>query len=242
MRADIHTLTGAYAANALPDDERLLFEQHIAQCAACAQEVRELRETLTRLGTAAAEPPQPEFKRGVLAEVATVRQLPPDIARPPAPRGWLPRLTLVAAAVLALVALGLGALSAQLADRADRAERLASSVGEVLAAPDARTVHATTPSGGAGTVVAARSQEAAVLVTEGLPDVPRSRTYQLWLIGPQGARPAGLLPGEGPRSGPVLVRGLGDAERIGLTEEPSGGSRQPTSTPVLVVALPETGA
>ncbi|MGH3328329.1 MAG: anti-sigma factor [Streptomycetales bacterium] len=239
MRPDIHTLAGAYAANALPDDERLLFRQHLADCDACAQEVRELRETLARLGTAVAESPHPELRRRVLAEIATVRQLPPEAARLPVPRRWLPRLALTAAAVLTVVAVGLGALSVQLADRADRAERLASSVAEVLAAPDAQTVHATSRTGGAGTVVAARSQEAAVLVAEGLPDVPQTRTYQLWLIGPDGAKPAGLLPGQGPRPGPVLVRDLGGAERIGLTEEPAGGSEQPTSTPVLVVALPD---
>ena len=57
MSADLHTLTGAYAAHALSDGERLAFERHLAACPACAQEVRELTETAARLGTAVAARP-----------------------------------------------------------------------------------------------------------------------------------------------------------------------------------------
>ena len=41
MSADLHTLTGAYAADALSGTERLAFERHLDDCPACAQEVRE---------------------------------------------------------------------------------------------------------------------------------------------------------------------------------------------------------
>ena len=40
MSADLHTLTGAYAADALSDTEQLAFERHLTACPACAQEVR----------------------------------------------------------------------------------------------------------------------------------------------------------------------------------------------------------
>ncbi len=76
---DLHTLTGAYAVDALPDDERALFEAHLAVCAACAQEVHELQATAARLGATSVTAPPPHLRAQVLARIDTVRQ-----ERPPA--------------------------------------------------------------------------------------------------------------------------------------------------------------
>src|ERR1700742_1053465 len=51
---DLHLLTGSYALDALPADEQADFEKHLSRCAACAEEVRGLRETTARLGVAGA--------------------------------------------------------------------------------------------------------------------------------------------------------------------------------------------
>ncbi|WP_461030738.1 RskA family anti-sigma factor, partial [Streptomyces sparsus] len=72
--ADLHTLTGAYALHALSDEERVVFERHLAACTSCAQEVRELAETAERLGRAVAVPPPPELRQRVLRQIGTVRQ------------------------------------------------------------------------------------------------------------------------------------------------------------------------
>jgi anti-sigma factor RsiW len=71
---DIHTLTGAYAVDALEDDERALFELHIRECDACAQEIAELQATAALMGAAAYEAPPASMKAAVMAEVDTVRQ------------------------------------------------------------------------------------------------------------------------------------------------------------------------
>lgn len=89
-RPDIHTLTGAYAVDALPDDEREVFEQHLLACDACAQEVTELQATAARLSDAAFELPPPSLRDRVLAEIDATRQEPPLPSRteddgPPAP-------------------------------------------------------------------------------------------------------------------------------------------------------------
>jgi hypothetical protein len=47
-------------------------------------------------------------------------------------------------------------------------------------------------------------------------------------MGPGSVKPAGLIDAS---SGPQLLN-LGDAAEIGLTVEPDGGSKQPTSKPV----------
>jgi anti-sigma factor RsiW len=82
---DLHTLTGAYAVHALSDREREEFERHIADCPACAQEVRELSATATRLALAAAAVPPPQMREQVLRRIAAVRQEPPAVTRQESP-------------------------------------------------------------------------------------------------------------------------------------------------------------
>jgi anti-sigma factor RsiW len=53
MNDDVHSLTGAYALDAVSDVERQVFEDHLAACDPCRQEVLELRITAARLGLAA---------------------------------------------------------------------------------------------------------------------------------------------------------------------------------------------
>lgn len=142
-----------------------------------------------------------------------------------------------AVASAAAVALGVVAFDA----RRDLGELRArdQAVAAVLAAPDARTVRVRAPSGGTGTVVVSRARDRVVFTSSGLPRLPDSRVYELWLLGPDGARPAGLLDhGDDGTSTPVLAQALDGDERVGLTVEPAGGSRRPTTKPLLVADLP----
>ncbi|MCZ1011677.1 zf-HC2 domain-containing protein [Streptomyces lydicus] len=64
---DLHTLTGAYALGALSGREAAEFARHLAQCEACAREVRELQETAARLALAVAEVPPADLRTRVMA-------------------------------------------------------------------------------------------------------------------------------------------------------------------------------
>ncbi|MGH3282625.1 MAG: zf-HC2 domain-containing protein, partial [Trebonia sp.] len=66
-RHELHLLTGAYAADALPPAEAAAFERHLRRCHACADEVRGLRETAARLALATAIAPPPAMRAQVLA-------------------------------------------------------------------------------------------------------------------------------------------------------------------------------
>ena len=44
MSTDLHTLSGAYAVDALSDEEARLFDTHLEGCQACRDEVRELQD------------------------------------------------------------------------------------------------------------------------------------------------------------------------------------------------------
>ena len=80
--ADLHTLTGAYAADALDPVERDEFERHLQECADCRQEVAELRATTARLAGASYEMPAAELRGRVLDEVSRTRQEAPAVDRP----------------------------------------------------------------------------------------------------------------------------------------------------------------
>jgi anti-sigma-K factor RskA len=66
--------------------------------------------------------------------------------------------------------------------------------------------------------------------------LPSTQTYQLWVIGPGGARSAGLLSGTG-QIGQVLAAGVEPGDRIGITVEPAGGTSSPTTAPVIAVPV-----
>lgn len=232
-----HTLAGAYALDALSELERRQFEAHLAECDICAQEVRGLQETASRLGVAAAETPPPGLRERVLAEASQVRQAPPRLGRgrSPGPARWAPRLLTVAAAACLVVAVVLGVMVVRTQDRLDRVEAAQRQVNSVLAAPDARAVTSTVQTGGRGTVVVSRQQGKAVVVMSGLAALPSARTYELWVMGQGAPRPAGVMGATAP---PVVVGGLGGAAALGITVEPAGGSARPTTNPVFVARLP----
>jgi anti-sigma-K factor RskA len=251
---DLHALTGAYVLDALDDDERALFETHLEACDACAREVAELREPAARLSATTNVPPPPGLRERVLAEAARTPQergSHPDelAARRALPRTaatpWGYRLTAAAAAVLLVAVAGLAYLVVDLNDRlaeteatAERARDTAETVSAVLAAPDATLVTSEAPGGAAARVVVSPSRGEAVLVAEGLAPAPGERTYQLWLIDEDGATSAGLFDTDADgRATEVLAGDLAGAAAIGVTLEPAGGSRQPTTEPVLAIEL-----
>lgn len=242
MNADLHTLTGAYALHALSDGERAEFEHHLQECPACRHEVAELQATAARLGAAVAVEPPEQLRSEVLNRVHRVRQLPPA-AEPSGAvlrgRRWPLAVAGLAAAAAAVVAVVFGVRVAGLNEDVDRAEshaaelqRGTAQLGEVLAAPDARVVRSR-GSLPATAVVSAELGKVA-FVPGRMPAPADGRTYQLWLIGPEGARSAGLL---ATPAHPVVTPLRAGAEQLGVTLEPSGGSRQPTTRPLLLLRI-----
>ena len=64
--SDVHTLSGAYALDALEAEEAALFREHLATCAACTEEVRELRAAAASMGEAEATPAPTQLRDRVL--------------------------------------------------------------------------------------------------------------------------------------------------------------------------------
>ncbi|MFG2332827.1 anti-sigma factor [Streptomyces sp. NPDC048604] len=242
---DAHTLAAAYALGALDPGERGAFEDHLRTCEACRQEAAEFEATAARLAAAVSQAPPAAAKAQVMAAIDGVRQLPPRIPTPaPAPAlgGVLRRRALplalaagVAAAVLGGVAVWQQQNAQDLERQARQAQQQLDAVSAVLAAPDARTVHGRAANGALTTVVTSDRQNAAVFTATNLPAPGAGKTYQLWLDHDGTMRPAGLIDHNGTV---VLTGNPAEAGAVGLTLEPAGGSPQPTTTPLLLMALP----
>jgi anti-sigma-K factor RskA len=255
-REDPHTLAGAFAMDAADGPDRIRFEQHLAGCEPCRQEVRGLREAAAALAAATAVEPPAALRDAVLQAAARTRQLPPvtghhaEPARRPGYRGWrtwasqagrarwAPRLVAGLAVAVVLVAVVLGVASyARMQHGLDQAQGRDHTVAAVLSAPDARMVTGHVSTGGTATVVMSHHMGMLVFTAADLRVLPATKGYELWLIGPSGSRPAGMLAGSGHGRmvGPMVVSGISGGDRVGLSVEPVGGSPRPTSRLILLL-------
>jgi hypothetical protein len=260
---ELHTLAGPYALDALADSERARFTAHLADCGQCRDEVRELREATARLGLAAAVRPRPQLREQTIAAAYRTSQLAPFVAKDSyakspgdrrrsaaaARRRLLERaratrvpvrIALAAGLALVAAAVALGGVTGSVLGQLQRSQQREHMIAAVLTAPDAVMLTSRVWTGGTATVVMSHREHAAVLTAHGLRPLPSSMGYEIWLMGPSGRRPAGMLRAvAGGMAGPAIVAGLRPGDLIALTVEPAGGSRIPTS--VLVVVLRPSG-
>ena len=231
MADEIHELTAAYALDALDDADRRRFEEHLASCERCQEELEGFWEAAGSLAVAAAGPAPPPALRGRLLETARAER---QTVVPLRNRRRLPRLLGAAAAAAAILAIAIAAWSFSVSRSLDDArERLAAAEAAVavLATPGARSVAL---EGAEGRLVVTPSGEAALLV-RGLEPAPTGKAYALWVLREGGAapEPAGLFPGRADGSAVRLSRPVPDGAAVAVTLEDSEGAPAPTTEPLL---------
>lgn len=236
---DVHALVGAYAVDALDDLERAAFERHLAECAECREEVASLREAAALIAeTTTAEPP-PELRDRVLAGIATVRPLPPEVAPPTHGRRRTARF-LVAAAAAAVIGVG-GVVVAQQPWEGDSTVEI-SMADQVLQAPDARESKLEFKDGSSATVTHSDSLGRSVIVTRDMAAPPAGKVFQLWYDQPgEGMVSAGVMPVQ-PDLRYVLEGDAATATAVGITVEPEGGSTAPSGEPIALFDFGRSGA
>ncbi|PKT68081.1 hypothetical protein CW362_36850 [Streptomyces populi] len=246
---DPHQPVGAYVLHALPPNEEAAFERHLDGCPACRREAAELAEAAARLALTparAAVVPADLLDR-VLDEISRTPQEHVLTGLSPGRRkrhlmSWALAASLAAAATFGGIAAW---QSVQANDARNQASGLQNALQSgnkalagVLTAPDA-TLHTTKLADGASAaVIVSRAADRAAFVAADLPALSSDKVYELWYAAPSGGlRPAGLLPGSGGRSARVLDRPLGQTVAVGITVEPVGGSRQPTTEPLGIIPV-----
>lgn len=216
----VHELTAAYALDALDDNERRTFEEHLSGCARCREELADLSQTAALLahGAPAATPP-PALRERILLEArrdggATV------IPFPRRTRVVLGVAGVVTAAA-AVIAIAFGVQSASLSRDLDEAQEAVSVLGD----PAARTI----PLRGADGRLVVNSEGAAALVVQGLRPAPEGKTYELWVIRDGAPRPAGIFEGDDERDVVLLDERVDENATVAVTLERDGGVDAPTS-------------
>jgi len=211
----VHDLTAAYALDALEPDEARGYEEHLAGCERCREELASLQGAAGALAYAAPPARPPEELRGSI--LAAARAERPNVV-PLRPRSST-RLLAIVAAVAACAVVGLAVWNVSLHNRLDRAQ-------EAL-----RGVPLT---GAKGSVVVSNGSGA--LVVSDLGPAPAGKTYQAWVIKGGRASSAGTFAGGGRTIVFRLTRPLPAGAVVAVTLEPSGGVQQPTQKPIITSA------
>lgn len=226
----------SYLLGSMPSEEHEEFEAHLHQCAACSQEYQQLTVAVDALPASAAPLiPPPELKARIMAVVERDASLlaaaGPEADRPPEPARrsrrlrlpGLPRLSLGAPAAVAAVLL-LGVLGGVAVDR------LLSNGGRTVVASVNRGM---APNASADLEI---DDGEATLVARGLPQPPSGRVYQVWLKRPGHAPdPTSALftPSRDGTATTSVPGSLDGVERVMVTAEPDGGSKVPSTRPML---------
>jgi anti-sigma-K factor RskA len=246
MNDDLHLWSGLYATDALAPDERARYEDHLATCADCRDEVAGFHDTAALLAAATAATPPPDVRSKVLAQVAATRQDPPTpiatetsvpsvsdtdavvpFVRPTGRR--VPRWLLAAAAMV----LVLGGIGIVFASR-DRGTTEAEQVAAVLARADARIITLKGEDRAPLKLVWSPSRGEGALLADDLAAIDDSETYELWAIANgEPAQVALFRPDERGVVRSHFTTDLRGADAVGVTVEPAGGSDAPT-TPILL--------
>lgn len=190
---DIVELLGAYALDAVDDDERVLVRGHLAECARCRAEVQEHQEVATFLAHGGGDAPAGLWERiaGSLEESPPgLRLVAADPTAPPVPARArrLPRpgrLSLLGAAAAAAV---VGVLGLQVTRQDDRIDELEVALDEplevayaaALADPRSDIIELASPDGQLGLRGAVAPDGTGYLRADPLPELDADRTYQLW--------------------------------------------------------------
>ena len=238
---DIQELLGAFALDAVDDDERDVIEAHLAGCPRCRAEVEGHRETAALLAHSGERAPEAVWDR--IAEA--LDEAPPalDLTRitdRPAPRVIPLRLAAATMAVAAAVTLFLGVALGRNDDGLDRFDKVAEAMEKVLVAnaanaaltnPQAEQTQLTSADGKATARVVRLPDGTGYLLPANLASLPAGRVYQLWAVRSDAKISLGVL-GATPEvsafrmSGPVVA--------YAVTEEAAGGVASTENQPVIV--------
>lgn len=211
---DIHELTAGYALDALDPAERATYEEHLASCERCRNDLQSFWHVSGALAHAAGGPMPPASLRERILEQA--RSERPNVV-PLRPR-WLAPALSSAAAVAAVAAIALGVWATSLSGELDGAERELAVIGD----PNAQTYAST--NGEASLVVTPRGD--AALIVRTLPPAPDGKDYEIWVWENDVPRRAGLFERAGVA---LLTRRVEPGQKVAVTLEADGGVDAPTS-------------
>lgn len=235
-------LLGAYALDALPDDERAELEAHLATCDECVTELADLRLAVQALPLSieeraaspglrdrlrAAAEAESSLSRGngspgseaFASDVVSIASSREPVRLRPAWRGVLPW---AAAAVFLLFALGMLGWNLSLRQPGNQ---------QVIALQPASGV----PSAG-GQLIYLKDRQVLIVKPQGLPPLAPGKIYEVWLIRGNTPIAAGVLNGASDQV--AVAADLSQYQALAITVENAPfGNPSPTGEKVIVTPL-----
>jgi anti-sigma-K factor RskA len=261
-RTDLHLLAGAYALGALSDAERAEFDEYLETSEEARAELASLTDTAVVLGLASTPVlPPASVKDSLMARIAVTPQLAPldvpedvpdvvslesarairaageSTAESRARARWFRRPATYLTAVAAAAAIVLGGTAYSAITSNVQQSAVSSDFTTISAAPDAQRASETVDGGGKATLVWSNSLGRSAVVLDGMPALAAGKTYELWYISGSIATPAGTFDPSGSSKEVQILKGkMSAGDTVGITVEPAGGSKKPTTKPVVAIA------
>lgn len=215
----VHDLTAAYALDALEPDEARGYEQHLAGCERCREELASLQATAGALAFGAEPARPPAALRGRVLAAARAER-PNNLRFLGTYHRRNARVFAAVAAVAACAAIGLAVWNISLHDDLGNARE---------------ALRGLPLTGAKGSVVVAGGSGA--LVLSDLAPAPAGKTYEAWVIAKNGhASRAGMFTGGGRTVVIQLTHALPAGAVVAVTIEREGGAAQPTQKPFITSA------
>lgn len=254
---DPSLLAAGYALGSLTPDELAEYESYLAESADARSQAAGFASAAAALEHDAPEAePSADLKARLMAQIAVTPQeapvadapaatadaAPARAAAPAEERAmarWFqrPGVVLAAAAAAAVLFVGGGAIGIAIGNGSSSAQEQATTFAQISAASDAQRATSEIAGGGTATLIWSKQLGKSAVVVDDLKKPPSGKTYQLWYISGSTAISAGLLnAGSDANTWRVLDGRLQSGDVIGMTIEPSGGSKAPTTTPIVTIA------
>ncbi len=255
-------LSAGYALNALSPEDLAAFEMALAEHPEWSDVVAADAATVAALAdTAPSTAPPLTLRSTLLSKIATTPQgeaalaesPPAELAEPepepyrdPSPttttiqavsrRNWTRGLFGLAASLVLLVGIGVGAVS--LNEMLNRSDAFIA-LDQIEDAPDAQSATVDVVDGGTATAHWSESLGKVVLVSNGLPEVSSDETFEMWFVRDDGTAVSGgtFAAGTAGSTTELLDGALEPGDTIAVTVEQAGGSTTgaPTTEPIVII-------
>lgn len=265
----LHGLTGAYALDALDDDEQAQMVHHLASCADCRTEVESFHLTMATFASLSEQAPPAWLRGEVLESIKSVRPLPPQLDSDQGDRATSAEVPdgvvadtsesqvpssadkggvvidarrrfgriIAASAAVAAALIAIAIVVWPTASTSSNPTKV-TATEQVRKAADAKSVSLELSGGASATVVVSRSLGKAVIITDQMPKPPAGKVYQLWYLGANNTYTSAGVMNTMPSQSVALKGDATNSIAVGITMEPTGGSKSPTGSPIATFSLP----
>ncbi|CAN5665822.1 anti-sigma factor [soil metagenome] len=228
---ELKSLIAPYLLGAVDDEEKRALEAHLRSCEECRQEAGDLSPGVLLLAEQVRPVDLPPGLAERIVDSARAAGAPAHRESPTVrrlSRGLVRRWAAVGVAAVLALLVGLTAVTIGLVQTRSRLEDSRRALAAVVGGREGIEL-----SGGSVAARLVPTEDGALFVAAGLDQPPEGKDYELWLIEDGKPAPAGTFESEGEVTIVPVTGSLGSAEGAAVTLEPDGGSKQPTSRPLM---------